>query len=204
MSKSKITTKGGRVSAKIIIIIFAAILLAGVVAGVMFLAQRTNGFAEDFKSFYVETDGKRYYTNGDTVTLRMNSITSFKCGYSPLNKDLNDLQTYNVKITSVEPSKATFNYTLDGDAYAFLGGEDYTTCFNITESKDSFTISNIKDTPLDILQRKYIGHEVGGNIPDMQQAYFKLTVSASDGKQSVSFMLKLEYVTLTLPGEIIF
>ena len=203
MSKSKGSKEGGNVAAKIICLIVGLILIAGAVVGTAYLARHTNGFANSFKTFYVETGGKRYYNDGN-VTLRMNSITSFKCGYMPNVGNAGDLQTYDLKITSYETDKTAFNYTLDGSTYAFLGGEDYTKCFDVTESKEGFTITNVKDTPIDIIQRKHNGHKVGGKVPDLQQAYFKLTVTASDGKQSVSFLLKLEYVMLDLdPGGII-
>lgn len=200
----KTTTAGG--SSKKVKIIAGAILLAiiitlSIVLGVTFKRSSANAYGQG--TFYVDVNGSRYYKDG-AIRLKRSSITKFKCGY--VGDTLSADKLYNVKITSTSTDETAFTYTLDGARRMFLNGEDYTNCFDITESASAFEIAHVKDTPATVLQRRYPGKAVIAPETDPTISYFKLTVSSADNSQSISFALTFDdlKIEFTPDGGIIF
>lgn len=183
----KTTTAGGSSKkVKIIasVLVLAIIITLSIVIGVTFKRSNANAYGQG--TFYVDVNGSRYYEDG-AITLKRSSITEFKCGY--VGDTSNADKLYNVKITSTSTDETAFTYTLDGARRMFLNGEDYTNCFDISESASTFEIAHVKDTPATVLQRRYPGKTVKAPETDPTISYFKLTVSSADNSQSVSFAL---------------
>ena len=156
MAKTKNRTTAAKNSnSKAIRIIAGVVLLAIILVLAIFFGvtyTRSNSFAEARYDFYVDVNGARYY-KGAILQLKPHSMTTFKCGY--VGNVQNADKLYNVKITSTSTDKTSFTYTLDGAKRKFLDGEDFTDCFDITESANAFSISHAKDTPKTVLQRRY-------------------------------------------------
>ena len=202
-SRKATTTSASSKKIRIIagVILLAIILVFLIIFGVTF--THSNGFAEAQRTFYVDVNGGRYYT-GASLKLQPHSMTTFKCGYTTGNQNADKL--YNIKITSTSTDKTSFTYTLNGSTRKFLAGEDYTDCFDITESANAFSISHANDTPKTILQRRYPGKTITTPETDPNISYFTLTISSADNSQSVSFALTFGDLKIELDpsGGIIF
>ncbi len=182
-TRTKTSPKKSVIAVAIVAAVFCVIL--AVLVGITF--KRYNGAAESRKDFYVEVSGTRYYDDS-AITLKRSSVTTFKCGYKQGNVQNAD-KLYNVKITSAATEQTAFTYTLDGAKRMFLNGEDYTSCFDITENADTFSIAHVNDTPATVLQRRYPGKTVTAPETNPQISFFTLTVSSADNSQSISFAL---------------
>lgn len=203
-SRKTTTTAKGASPAKIIIIVAAVLLAIVAMLAISFgvVYASANSSTQVQRKFYVDVNGGRYYEGGD-IQLKPHSITSFKCGYVTGNQSADKL--YTVKITSTSTDKTAFTYTLNGAKRMFIGGEDYTDYFDITESSDGFEIAHVNDTPATILQRRYPERTVNAPETDPTVSYFTLTVTSSDNSQSVSFALTFGDIKIDVdPGGIIF
>ena len=178
------------------VILLAIILALSIVFGMKYI--RAKGVAEAQGTFYVEVNGARYY-KGANLQLKPHSMTTFKCGY--VGDVQNADKLYSVKITSTLNDRTAFTYTLDGEKCLFLDGEDYTSCFDITESANAFSISHAKDTPKTVLERRYPGRTVSAPETDPNVSYFTLTVSSADDSQSISFALTFGDLKIILDPE---
>lgn len=179
------------------VFLMAVVIVLIVISASAWHNNGANAYAQN--TFYVDVNGTRYYKDS-AITLKHSSITTFKCGY--VGKAQSEDKLYSVKITSTSTEQTEFTYTLDGAKRKFLNGEDYTSCFDISESSSTFTISHVKDTPETVLQRRYPGRTVTAPETDPKISYFTLTVSSADNSQSISFALTFGDLILELdPSE---
>jgi len=146
-------------------IVSVVIVLAVLIVAVGAIAFFTNGSTSDFKTFYVESNGKKILTDVENFVLQPDSENRFDIKYTfgKVNKDVGG---YSVKIVPNVTNDNDFDFAVDGEIYAFGAEPDLTNGFDITYEKDYFLISgnySIKS----VLERIYPEQTVSFNNSDI-------------------------------------
>ena len=145
----------GQIAAKVIGVILVLLLLAGIVAVIY---RFTNGFNEDFKTFYVEYDGEQILTTESEMHLTSGNTHRFGVKYT-FDTENAEPKGYNVKI--VPNAQRDFDFTVDGERYLYSKQGDMTAAFGLKKSDTYFELSLPEDFSLEYaLQSCYPGKEV--------------------------------------------
>lgn len=145
----------GKTAAKIIGIILVLLLLAGLVA---IIYRFTNGFNEDFKTFYVEYGGEQILTTESEMHLVSGNTHRFDVKYT-FDTENAEPKGYNVKI--VPNAQRDFDFTVDGERYLYSKQGDMTAAFGLKKSDTYFELVIPEDFSLEYaLQSCYPGKEV--------------------------------------------
>ena len=145
----------GKTAAKIIGIILVLLLLAGLVA---IIYRFTNGFNEDFKTFYVEYDGEQILTTERELHLVSGNTHRFDVKYT-FDTENADPKGYNVKV--VPNAQRDFDFMVDGERYLYSKQGDMTAAFGLKKSDTYFELVIPEDFSLEYaLQSCYPGKEV--------------------------------------------
>ena len=145
----------GKTAAKIIGIILVLLLLAGLVA---IIYRFTNGFNEDFKTFYVEYGGEQILTTESEMHLVSGSTHRFEVKYT-FDTENTEPKGYNVKV--VPNAQRDFDFTVDGERYLYSKQGDMTAAFGLKKSDAYFELVIPEDFSLEYaLQSCYPGKEV--------------------------------------------
>ena len=113
----------GQIAAKVIGVILVLLLLAGIVAVIY---RFTNGFNEDFKTFYVEYGGKQILTTESEMHLTSGNTHRFEVKYT-FDTPQSDVKEYSVEI--VPNAQRDFDFTVDGERYLYSKQGDMTAAF---------------------------------------------------------------------------
>jgi hypothetical protein len=164
------------------VISYIAIVLV-LVAVCGLLAYFTNGFTSDFKTFYVECDGKQVLadSSGFEATKDEPLTVDVKYTFSSLNKEVSG---YSVKVVPNVVQGKDFDFTLDGSAYSFQAEDDLTAGFEIVQKDTSFTVKP-KGGINDIMKAVYPTYEVGDCRGKAYENMFSLIVTSYNGEASV-------------------
>lgn len=100
------------------------ILLVAAAIGLTY--KYTNGFNEDFKTFYIEHNGKQILTTESKMTFDKEVVHRFDVKYT-FDKEDAEPKGYKVKI--VPNMTRDFDYTVDGEKYLFSKVGDITAAF---------------------------------------------------------------------------
>lgn len=145
----------GKTAAKVIGIILVLLLVAGLVA---IIYKFTNGFNEDFKTFYVEYGGKQILTTESEMQLSSGNTHRFEVKYT-FDTENAEPKDYNVKI--VPNAERDFDFTVDGERYLYSKQGDMTAAFGLKKSDTYFELTIPEDFSLETaLQSCYPGKEV--------------------------------------------
>ena len=145
----------GKIVAKIIGIILVLLLLAGLVA---IIYKFTNGFNEDFKTFYVEYGGEQILTTESEMHLTSGNTHRFEVKYT-FDTENAEPKDYNVKI--VPNAQRDFDFTVDGERYLYSKQGDMTAAFGLKKSDTYFELVIPEYFSLEYaLQSCYPGKEV--------------------------------------------
>lgn len=145
----------GKTAAKIIGIILVLLLVAGLVA---IIYKFTNGFNEDFKTFYVEYGGKQILTADSQLSLTTGKTHRFDVKYT-FGTENAEPKDYNVKV--VPNAQRDFDFTVDGERYLYSKQGDMTAAFGLKKSDTYFELVIPEDFSLEYaLQSCYPGKEV--------------------------------------------
>ena len=145
----------GQIAAKVIGVILVLLLLAGIVAVIY---RFTNGFNEDFKTFYVEYDGEQILTTESEMHLTSGNTHRFEVKYT-FDTPQSDVKEYSVEI--VPNAQCDFDFTVDGERYLYTKQGDMTAAFSLKKSDTYFELSLPEDFSLEYaLQSCYPGKEV--------------------------------------------
>lgn len=162
------------------IIAYLAIVLVFVL-GVGFLAYFTGGFTSDFKTFYIEIDGKEVMTSANGYRMTPEKPLSVNIKYTLTD----EAQGYSVKVVPNSLEGKDFDFSLDDDVYSFQAEKDLTDGFIVERKDDSFTIKPVGGI-VDILQAVYPNNKVGDCRKYVYDNMYTLVVTSYNGKQSVS------------------
>ena len=194
----------GQVAAKVIGIILVLLLVAGLVAVIY---KFTNGFNEDFKTFYVEHDGKQILSADSEMTLEPGKTYRFDVKYT-FDTGQTEARDYSVEI--VPNAEQDFEYTVDGEPYLYSKTGDLSSAFSLKKQKSYFEITLREDmTVQSVLETVHPGQQVKvpGTAADENPFPYTLIVSSYNGNVSyrIAFNLGADVTGITLdPPSIVF
>ena len=194
----------GQIAAKVIGVILVLLLLAGIVAVIY---RFTNGFNEDFKTFYVEYDGEQILTTESEMHLTSGNTHRFGVKYT-FDTENAEPKGYNVKI--VPNAQRDFDFTVDGERYLYSKQGDMTAAFGLNKQDTYFELVLPEDFTLQYaLQSCYPGKEVIVPEEAEQGNPYPYTLVVSSYNESVVYRINLsvgaEVTGVTLdPEQIIF
>ena len=194
----------GQIAAKVIGVILVLLLLAGTVAVIY---RFTNGFNEDFKTFYVEYDGEQILTAESEKHLASGSTHRFDIKYT-FDTENAEPKDYSVKV--VPNAKRNFDFTVDGERYLYSKENDLTSAFGLNKQDTYFELVLPEDFTLQYaLQSCYPDKEVVVPEEAEQGNPYPYTLVISSYNESVVYRIDLsvgaEVTGVTLdPEQIIF
>lgn len=197
--------KNKRVKAFSNLIIWVLLILLFLGVG-GFIYRNTNGFNENFASFYVEYNGEKITTERHNLKVRNASENRFNVKYTLSFVD-DSLKGYHVKIMPYAEEGKDFNFVRNGNNYSFSSIGDLTSVFEVNYQEEYFTIKP-KNSVLAILQAKYPDEviELSPEYEDLDEC-FVMEVSSDDKKNAVLIYFGLaddiERITIS-PSEVIF
>ena len=149
----------GKTIATVIGYVLVVVILVTVVG---LIYRFTNGFNEDFKTFYIEYDGNQIFTTDSKMSLDTGTTYRFDVKYT-FDTENSEPKDYSVKgIPNVERD---FDFTGDGERYLFSKEADLTSGFDLKKQDTYFEITISSDFCLRyVLQSCYAGQEVV--VPD--------------------------------------
>ena len=194
----------GQLAAKIIGIILVLLLVAGLIAGIY---KFTNGFNEDFKTFYVEHEGKLILAQNSELALEPGKTYRFDVKYTFDTKQ-SETKDYTVEI--VPNAEQDFEYTVDGETYLYSKAGDLSAAFSLKKQKSYFEITLREDmTVQSVLETVHPGQQVKvpENASDGNPFPYALIVSSYNGNVSyrIAFDLGTDVTGITIdPPGIVF
>ena len=194
----------GQLAAKIIGIILVLLLVAGLVA---VLYKFTNGFNEDFKTFYVEHDGEQILSADSEMTFTKGKTHRFDVKYT-FDTGQTEARDYSVEI--VPNAEQDFEYTVDGETYLYSQAGDLSAAFSLNKQKSYFEITLREDmTVQSVLETVHPGQQVvvPETAADENPFPYALIVSSYNGSVSyrIAFSVGMEVTGITLdPPGIVF
>lgn len=194
----------GQLAAKIIGIILVLLLVAGLVAVIY---KFTNGFNEDFKTFYVEHEGKQILSENSEMTFTEGKTHRFDVKYT-FDTQQSETRDYSVEI--VPNAEQDFEYTVDGETYLYSKAGDLSAAFSLKKQKSCFEITLQEDMTIQgVLETVYPGQqvEVPETAADENPFPHALIVGSYNGNVSyrIAFDLGADVTGITLdPSQIIF
>lgn len=194
----------GQTAAKVIGVILVLALLAGLVA---VLSKFTNGFNEDFKTFYVEYEGKQILAQNSELALEPGKTYRFDVKYT-FDTQQSETKDYTVEI--VPNAEQDFEYTVDGEPYLYSKAGDLSSAFSLKKQATHFEITLQEDMTLQsVLETVHPGQQV--KVPetaaDENPFPYALIVSSYNGNVSyrIAFNLGADVTGITLdPPSIVF
>lgn len=192
----------GQLAAKVIGIILVLLLVAGLVAVIY---KFTNGFNEDFKTFYVEHEGKQILAQNSELALEPGKTYRFDVKYT-FDTQQSETKDYIVEI--VPNAEQDFEYLVDGETYLYSKAGDLFAAFSLKKQKSYFEITLREDmTVQSVLETVHPGQQV--KVPETSADVFPyvLCISSYNGNVSyrIAFNLGADVTGITLdPSQIIF
>lgn len=172
-------------SSKVVKSISFILVLLAMVIFIGFFATFTNGFTSDFKSFYVENDGEQLLNNVDNVAILKDTEMRFDCKYTFGFLNKKQPKGYNVKVVPNVSQNNDFDFSVDGQLYAFGAEPDLMCAFDIVFYDNYFTLKLTK-TMQEVLQTVHSGKTVVAPNNYLKVDYFTLVISSYDGKSVVN------------------
>lgn len=194
----------GKTVAKIITYLILTLVL---VAAVGLIYKFTNGFNEDFKTFYVEYGGKQILTADSKQEFKQGAEHRFTVHYT-FDNEKSEPKDYSVKI--VPHAERDFDYTVDGEKFLYSKTGELTSAFGLKKEQTEFSIVIPSEYGLQkVLEAINVGKTVV--VPEDAEKNnpypYRLVVSSYNGKvtYNIDFKLIPTVTDITLnPDEIIF
>lgn len=194
----------GQVAAKVIGVILVLALLAGLVTVIY---KFTNGFNEDFKTFYVEHEGKQFLSAQNDLVLEDAGVHRFDVKYT-FDTEQSETKDYAVEIVS--NAEQDFEYLVDGEPHLFSRAGDLSAAFDLNKQATYFEITTADGMTLQsVLERCHAGQTV--EVPadaEKGNAYpYQLIVTSYNGSVSyrIAFSVGMTVTGITLdPPSIVF
>ena len=194
----------GQTAAKVIGVILVLALLAGLVA---VLYKFTNGFNEDFKTFYVEHNGEQILTTDSELVFEPGKTNRFDVKYT-FDTGQSEMKDYSVEI--VPNVEKDFEYTVDGETYLYSKAGDLSSAFSLKKQATHFEITLQEDMTLQsVLETVHPGQQVvvPETAADENPFPYALIVSSYNGNVSyrIAFDLGADVTGITIdPPGIVF
>ena len=178
-----------------IVKIITSVLLALLLVGTMgVIAHFTNGFREDFKTFYITYEGEDILSEKSSLELSRGEVHRFDVTY--IFEGLDEEETpkgYSVEIVSSVEKGKEFEYTVDGEKIGYVDGMYLTNVFQIDKQDTYFTLTLPEDISLKkILESVYEKDvEVLNNVEATEPYLYTLVVSSYD--ESVTYHMDFAF-----------
>lgn len=159
-------------------------IVALIVGVIIYLSKMTNGFQEDFKTFYLQYEGKAITAQESKISIKPDSDNRFDIKYA-VGFSVSDTSdnTYTVEVIPNDEYDDLV-YTVDGEEYSFGDIEDFSGIFKVERSDKYFIVKTPKDaTLLSVLSAKYPEQtvEVSDELAKANNYYYTLRVSSYSG-----------------------
>lgn len=191
-------------SKKIGSIISYIVILLVIIAVIGVFAYFTNGFQSDFKTFYVNVNGKDVMTSkgGFLATSSKPLKVDVKYTFGALNKE--ESKDYSVKIVPNKIEGKDFYFTVDGEEKNFQSETDMTSGFIIEKNEKSFTVKPVSNELLGVLSAVY-GKEITDCESKGYEDMFTLIVTSYNNEAQVTlqFSLPSKVAEIILSEEVI-
>ncbi len=151
------------------------VLLVALAVGLVF--KFTNGFNEDFKTFYLEQDGKQILTGETERTFVQGEQYRYEVKYT-FDSGKSEPKGYNVKV--VPNGKIKLSFKADGKQYMYADAKELTGAFNIKKEASAFTISLPAELTLKSVLEKVYGKTV--EVEEPKGYLYTLVVSSYNEK----------------------
>ena len=194
----------GQTAAKVIGIVLVLLLLAGIVAVIY---RFTNGFNEDFKTFYVEHDGEQILSADSKMSFKAGETYRFDVKYT---FDTDKSETKDYSVTIVPNAEKDFEYTVDGEPHLFSRAGDLSAAFGLNKQATYFEITTADGMTLQsVLERCHAGQteEVPADAEKGNAYPYQLIVTSYNGSVSyrIAFSVGMTVTGITLdPPSIVF
>ena len=142
-------------------IISSALLLLVLVGVIGVISHFTNGFKEDFKTFYVTYAGEGIMSTNSKVILPRGEEHRFDVTY--IFEDLDEEaepKDYHVEIVSNVEKGNEFAYTVDGGKVTYVDGMYLTKAFKLDKQDRYFTLTLPENISLEKVLESVYGKEV--------------------------------------------
>lgn len=166
-------------------IVLVLIVLVGVVA------RFTNGFTDDFKTFYVKVEDKEIMSGSGGYEITRAKPMQVEVKYT-LSFATDENKGYNVKIVPNAADKSRdFSFTVNGESRQFQAETDLTDGFGIEKSESSFKVTPKGENLTGVLQAIYPGLDTARIEEKAYNDMFALVVSSYNEKSSVTIYFTL-------------
>ena len=179
-------------------------LLGLLVVGVIgFVAYFTNGFKSDFKTFYINVDGKDIMGSDGGYKVSKGKPLEVKVKYV-FSAGSNQKKEYSVKVVPNTIDGRDFTFSDEKEEKSFQSVEDITSGFDIKKTESEFTVSPKGNTVEEVLKVVYPNGKFDNVNEKGYENMFTLVVTSYDGKANVklnfSLSSKVSGVTLDKEG----
>ena len=179
-------------------------LLGLLVVGVIgFVVYFTNGFKSDFKTFYINVDGKDVMESDGGYKVSKGKPLEIKVKYV-FSGATNQKKEYSVKVVPNTIDGRDFTFSDGKEEKSFQSVEDITSGFDIKKTENGFTVSPKGNTVEEVLKSVYPNGKLDNVNEKGYENMFTLVVTSYDGKASVkqnfSLLSKVCGVTLNKEG----
>ena len=166
-------------------IVLVAIIIVGVVA------RFTNGFTDDFKTFYVKVEDKEIMSNSGGYEITSAKPMQAEVKYT-FSFATDENKGYNVKIVPNAADKSKdFSFSVNGENRQFQAETDLTDGFEIEKSESSFKVTPKGENLTGVLQAIYPGLDMAHIEEKAYNDMFALVVSSYNEKSSVTIYFTL-------------
>ena len=166
-------------------LVLAAIIIVGVVA------RFTNGFTDDFKTFYIRVDGKEIMSSAGGYEITRAKPMQVEVKYT-FSFATDENKGYNVKIVPNAADKSKdFSFTVNGENRQFQAETDLTDGFEIEKSESSFRVTPKGENLTGVLRTIYPRLDTAHIEEKAYNDMFALVVSSYNEKSSVTIYFTL-------------
>lgn len=166
-------------------IVLVVIIIVGVAA------RFTNGFTDDFKTFYVKVEDKEIMSNSGGYEITRAKPMQVEVKYT-FSFATDENKGYNVKIVPNAADKnQDFSFTVSGESRQFQAETDLTDGFEIAKSESSFKVTPKGENLTGMLQTIYPGLDTAHIEEKAYNDMFALVVSSYNEKSSVTIYFTL-------------
>ena len=166
-------------------IVLVVIIIVGVAA------RFTNGFTDDFKTFYVKVEDKEIMSGAGGYEITRAKPMQVEVKYT-FSFATDENKGYNVKIVPNTADKSKdFSFTVNGESKSFQAETDLTDGFGIEKSESSFRVTPKGENLTGVLQAIYPGLDTAHIEEKAYHDMFALVVSSYNEKSSVTIYFTL-------------
>ena len=166
-------------------IVLVVIIIVGVVA------RFTNGFTDDFKTFYLKVEDKEIMSGSGGYEITRAKPMQAEVKYT-FSFATDENKGYNVKIVPNAADKSKdFSFSVNGENRQFQAETDLTDGFEIEKSESSFKVTPKGENLTGVLQAIYPGLDMAHIEEKAYNDMFALVVSSYNEKSSVTIYFTL-------------